>query len=568
MPSPPIDDRKAGFLPLLVILAVSAVLYLPCLRFDFVYDDKVQILSNPRLMSWSYVPSYFQHHIWIHISQTGSYYRPLFLLWLRLNFALWGQNAALWHASTLLLHLVAITMVYLLLRRTLSDPFVVVIAAAIFALHPAHIESVAWISGLTDSLMTVPLVGSLLVWLTFRERKRVALLIAALMLFVVALMVKETAALTPFVVFVYSYTLGREEGLASPIGHALRGFAAFTLVFAGYWALRWRILQGEYAAAIRPLRDAVFNLPGMTWFYAKHLLWPVRLSVIYDFELTHATSMAVVAAILIAGVLAAGVLASQRSNILFMAWAWVVFPIAIAVGGVTTFDPHDYVHDRYLYLPTLGLGLAVGWVLQHLQGGTRELFGKPALQMAGVIGVLGGLAYATEVQLAPWTNNITLFSHAVQAAPENPVAYEHLAFEMYQRNDPVTAINLYKESVALDPQDYRANFGLAVLLYRMQDWQDADTYCGHADEIAPDSNNACYEFQTMARINLGQWEAAETPIRTAIRIWPNVTGQHLLLGRILVHEGRTQDARSEFSRELQLDPNSNDARVELQQLPR
>jgi hypothetical protein len=568
MPSPPSDVRKPGLLPLLVILAASAVLYLPCLRFDFVYDDKVQILGNPRLLSWSYVPSYFQHHIWIHISQTGSYYRPLFLLWLRLNMALWGQNAALWHASTLLLHLVAIALVYFLLRRTVGDPFVVAIATAIFALHPAHIESVAWISGLTDSLMTIPLVGSLLIWLEFRERKRITLLIAALALFVVALMVKETAAITPFIVLVYSYTLSREERRAAPIGHALRGFAAFALVFAGYWAMRWRVLRGEYASAIRPLREAIFNLPAMTWFYAKHLLWPVRLSVIYDFELTHATGMAVLAMILIAVVLAAGFMAARRSSILLMAWAWIVFPIAVAIGGVTTFDPHDYVHDRYLYLPTLGLGITLGWALQHLRGRTPELFGRPALQVVAVIGVIGGLSYATEVQLAPWTNNLTLFSHAVQTAPENPVAYEHLAFEMYQRNDPMAAINLYKKSVALDPHDYRANFGLAVMLYRMQDWQDADTYCGHADEIAPESNNACYELQTMARINLGKWEAAEQPIRTAIRIWPTVTGQHLLLGRILVHQGRVEEARSEFARELQLDPNSSDAQIELQQLAR
>jgi hypothetical protein len=563
----PADAKALGFRPLGVILAITSLLYVPTLRFGFVYDDQVQVLHNPRITSWMYFQSYFRHHLWAQISQFGSYFRPLFLVWLRLNNSLFGSSSVGWHASTLLLHLVAIAMVYLLLRRTMSDSFVVVVATAIFALHPAHIESVAWISGLTDPLMTIPLIGSLLCWLRYRERKQVASLIVSLLLLLTALMVKETAAITPFLLFAYAHAMSREEDSHSPLRDAARTFVPYALVLAGYLVVRWRALRGEYSTPVRPLGEAIVNLPAMTWFYVRHLLWPLRLSVIYDFDLSHRRGVLVIAAIaVIAIVMAAGILAARRSGALLMAWAWIVFPIVPAIVGVTAFDPHDFVHDRYLYLPTLGLGILLGVLLRHLQIGTRELFGKPAMPTAAALLVLGGLAYATETQLAPWMDNLTLFTHAIQVAPTNPMGYEHLAFEMYRRNDAMAAVNLYKKAVALDPNDYRANFGLAVLLYRLQDWQGANIYCGQADRIAPDSNNVCYQFQTDALMHLGEWQAAELPIRRAIALWPQEPGQHLRLGRILAHEGKSTEAQRELLQELQIDPTSTAARGELQQL--
>ena len=99
------EKLHTGWRPLAFILTVTALIYSPSLRFGFVYDDPLQIINNPRIAAWSYVPSYFQHHIWIHISETGSYYRPLFLLFLRTIFALFGAITVLWHATVIALHL-------------------------------------------------------------------------------------------------------------------------------------------------------------------------------------------------------------------------------------------------------------------------------------------------------------------------------------------------------------------------------------------------------------------------------------------------------------------------------
>lgn len=569
-------DLAASNLPLWAILFVTALLYLPTLRFGFVYDDPIQIIDNPRLASWSFVPSYFQHHIWIHISQTGSYYRPLFLLWLRLNFALFGTHSVLWHASTLFLHLVAVALVYLLLRKIIPSPLVVTIATAVFALHPAHIESVAWISGLTDPLMTIPLVGSLLCWLTYRERNKIIWLIAALALYLAALMVKETAAIVPVLAFVIVYALDKLANLPA-LRRATTAFSLYLLVFVAYWIIRGRILRHEFAAAIRPANSALYNLPAMAWFYVRHLVWPANLSVIYDFELTHnliALAAAVVIVLLVFALaiwLAVTIRPGAKPDasspaFALIALAWIVLPIAAAIAGTPMFDPHDYVHDRYLYLAAIGFGILIGLFVQRLRFGKAQLFQRPAIQTVATLLVFSALAFATEVQLSPWAGNLTLFAHAVQAAPRNPLAYEHLAFEMYRRQDPETTIALYKKAIELDPNDWRANFGIAVMYFRLQNWQRVDEYCGRANAIDSTSNNACLQFQTIARMNLGHWESAEQPIRVAIAHWPQEPGQHLLLGRILVHLGDVPDARRAFETELQLNPASSDAQAELAQL--
>ena len=561
------DSPSPGFSPLLLILAATFFLYLPCLRYGFVYDDQVQIVTNPRIASWSYLPAYFQHHVWIQISTTGSYYRPLFLLWLRINHVLWGMNPVGWHATSLVLHLVAVALAYLLLRRTIPDPLVVVVATAVFALHPAHIESTAWISGSTDPLMAIPLIGSLLCWLRYRQHKRVTLLIASLLLFVAALMVKESAAITPLLIFVYGYVRSSEDSQCSRLRQAIRSCAPYFALLLAYVAVRRHILYSEIEPALRPLYTAILNLPAMAWFYFRHLLWPARLSVMYDFDLTRSHSAMLIAATLLVSIATLAIFfAFRRSPALLSAWAWIVFPIAAAIAGTPQFDPHDYVHDRYLYLPVLGLGILFAAALRALRCGQSHLFGQPASRAIAALIVLGAMAYGTESQLFPWTNNLTLFSHAVQVAPTNPMSYEHLAFEMYKRGDLVSAMNLYKKAIALDPQDWHANFGLAVLYYRSEQWAPADFYCDRANQITPDANNVCYQFQTVARMKLGALHAAEIPIRYAIAHWPQVTGQHLLLGRVFVEEGDKPAAAEEFQNELRIDPKSTEAQNALAQL--
>src|SRR5947209_1978272 len=152
---------------LILLVTGGALLYARSLPYNFVYDDLIQIVTNPRVTSWSYVPSYFTQQLWAGV-QNASYYRPLLLVWMRVNHALFGSNPVGWHAASIALHLGATAFAFLLARRILQDARAALLAAAIFLLHPVQVESVVWPSAANESLAAIFIFASYLFFLKSR----------------------------------------------------------------------------------------------------------------------------------------------------------------------------------------------------------------------------------------------------------------------------------------------------------------------------------------------------------------------------------------------------------------
>src|SRR5207248_2866153 len=145
--------RTRWLVPAVILLAVAAA-YAYTLTFEFVYDDQAQIVATSYVHSWRFVPRYFQEHLWSHkISGAGSYYRPLFLLWLLTNHTLFGLRPEWWHLTTVGIHLTVTLLFYLVTVRLARDRITAAMAALMFGLHPVHVESVAWVSGVSDPLV-------------------------------------------------------------------------------------------------------------------------------------------------------------------------------------------------------------------------------------------------------------------------------------------------------------------------------------------------------------------------------------------------------------------------------
>jgi len=203
--------------------ALAFLVYVPALGFQFVYDDKPQIIQNPAIHAWSYWQNYFTSHAWAELypNVSGNYYRPLFLLWFRLNHALFGLNPKGWHLTTILCHVAATYMVFALVRRLAAERVIAFSAATLFALHPVHIESVAWVSGVTDPLLAIFLIGSFLAFLRFRERNHWGWMSLALTLFALGLLEKETAIVLGPLIFVYAWLYAEKRAGISRFTFAL-----------------------------------------------------------------------------------------------------------------------------------------------------------------------------------------------------------------------------------------------------------------------------------------------------------------------------------------------------------
>ncbi len=286
-------QRAVPWAAISLILLATFLVYSNTLGFKFVYDDRGQILANVQVHAWRYLPHYFFERVWsfAYPGIRGNYYRPLFLLFLLLNYKIFGPYAAGWHLVSVAAHMGVTVLVYLLARRLTGDEGTALIAALIFGLHPVHIESVAWISGITDPLLALFLLPAFLCYLNAREQAahRRSWLAGSLALYGLAMLSKETALILPILIFTFEWLWQDAPG---PSGLRLvfertRTAAAriipFLLLTFVYLAVRWHVLEGLGHTMV-PLGvwTIIFTWPHLLMFYLCHLIWPFNLSVFYN----------------------------------------------------------------------------------------------------------------------------------------------------------------------------------------------------------------------------------------------------------------------------------------------
>src|ERR1017187_1378892 len=256
------DAQRLPF-GIIIVLALTFAVYSPTLRYQFVHDDGGQIVENPAVHSWREVPRYFTTHVWegVDPEELGNYYRPIFLLWLRINDAVFGKHTWGWHLTTILTHLLTTFLVYLLAWRLGLGREVAALAALVFGLHPAHIEAVDWISGVTEPLLAIFLLGSFLGYLQSRARGGRALSwkLVSLALYALAILEKETAVILPAILLVYEWIYGPEWGMPLDVGRiikwsgrAIRQTWAYFFLVLLYTPARIHALRG-FSPPITPL---------------------------------------------------------------------------------------------------------------------------------------------------------------------------------------------------------------------------------------------------------------------------------------------------------------------------
>src|SRR6266436_3763873 len=440
-----------------LVAAVFAV-YSPALNFQFILDDH-HFVGDPRLQSGGHIWEYFSNYVWAQVAGgPSSFYRPLFVLWLRLNFILSEMSPWGWHFLSIVKHVSAAILLGLLIWRLLRNRVAALMAGTLFALHPAQTESVAWVT-VPDPLMSAAVLGSVLLYLRYednvsadsqhpgrksgraarritRSRPSVAWLIASAGVCLAALLTKETAIVLPAVFFGLALTKDVEPGgvgggLGNRLLRAFREILPFLGATAVYLLLRIQVL-GQLGAQTQHLAwsTVLLSWPATLWFYVKVLLWPVRLRAFSDSSQTDTLSLD--------GVLLPGLAVVGVATILAWAlhWAWrkarrdlperdavgvkqalvlgtliLVLPILLAL-NLNALNPEDFLHGRYTYLPLTGLLLllATGW---HLAGKKQTML----LLAAGFLAIAS--AGLTVKQEAAWKDDLTVFTVAHEVAPHN-----------------------------------------------------------------------------------------------------------------------------------------------------
>jgi len=481
MTAPPTQNRR---LFAAVVAAAAFLPYLPTLRFGFAYDDLGQIVNNARLRSWAYLPAYFTEHVWAHMPDIAAqFYRPLFLIWLRINYALFGAQPAGWHFTSVLAHVVAAVLLYAMVLRLGKDRLLAATAAIIFAVYPVHAESVAWVSGSADVLLAI---ASFVCILAFSRDDRRSRLIGVTA-FTAALLLKETAAVLLPLVFVEIYL--NDEG-PHRMRDTGRRIVPLVAVFIVYLGLRFAALSGFGAAtADVPFAVAAASIPRLLWWYLTNLFWPANLSAFHDFEIAPVTFASV--ALPLIGILTVAVVfwamvryvasSSAEKKLSILAIALIVLPI-IPVLKISSLDLTNLVHERYLYLPSAGLCILLAIGLNRIVEAalpSREA----GLLITGTVAAV--LATITVRESRIWHYEIALYTRALQTAPHSVAVKNNLAVALIETGNCAAAMPLLQKATELDPKNWLAYANMGECAAEVQDWINAEKYYSRAVELNP-----------------------------------------------------------------------------------
>jgi hypothetical protein len=564
-----------------LVCAISAITYVASLAFGFVYDDVPQILNNPAIHTWKQLPQYFSSHVWsaIYPNTAGNYYRPVFLLWLRLNYAIFGATAFAWHLTSVACHVFVTYLVFRLGLKVAGERTTAFLAALIFALHPAHVESVAWISGVTDPLMSCFFLASFVLFLDYRQSRRIWSLVGSLALFALALLTKETAVVLPALVFIYVLIFERTENdVRTTAGEMVRGVresSPYISVVLGYATVRAFALHGwSHATVPISWTQVLLTWPSVISFYARHMILPLRLSEFYGLDyVSRATAGSFLLPLALCALVAyafyflarfISVRNASSSMAATFSLPMMILPL-LPVLDLRSLTAGDIVHDRYLYLPSVGFALLLALAIRELSSVRDRQLGFRQIAVAGVIAsVFGGV---TVVEQMYWADDLALYTRGIESAPNNLTVRDNLANVLLKANHPELAIPLYLEVLHRNPNFWHSNYNLGFAYYKIANYAAAEQYLERANRIDP-SDADQYIYLALAQFRLNKLAEAEKNAQEAIAINPHARGYHAVLAMIYQADQDRTHALSELETEIAEHPENSAAATELQTLDR
>jgi len=574
-----------------VVLAITFAVYLPTLRYQFVHDDRGQIVENPAVHSWRAVPSYFTAQVWAGVvpEELGNYYRPLFLLWLRINYMVFGNHAWGWHLTTVLTHLLVTLLVYLLACRLGTGREVALLATLIFGLHPAHIEAVAWISGVTEPLLGLFFIASFLCYVEWRVGEARKWRLLSLGLFALAMLEKETALILPGLLLAYEWILGTERGSApegmaitpgreiirNPNGRGVIGWCAqalrriwpYFLLIAFYLPARIYALQGfSHTVAPLSLTRLMITWPSLIEFWIQHLTWPVDLSTFYNLPavvyptLENFSFPAIFDLGVGVGVLAC-VWGSRRAT--FFA-VWLVLPLILLL-NLRVFPSNDFAHDRYLYLPSVGFAILVAMLLKKVCVGPPRWLHVPVALLATGFCLAAALSYGTLAESFYFKDNLTFYAYVLSKTPHSPFAESNYGILLAEKGQYDRALESFLDVANYHPDYYNAIYNLALTYYKMGMLPEAEQHFLRAIRISPNKADS-YFYLGMTRFKTGRTDEAIACVRQAVALHPKGYAYHFALGVMLKTQGDLAGALGEFREELSNNPGEQPAAEQVKEI--
>jgi tetratricopeptide (TPR) repeat protein len=558
---------RPRLIALLLALATLAV-YLPVVNHGFIlYDDGDYVTQN-KMVQDGWTLAGIQ---WAFTTFHSANWHPLTWLSHMTDCELFGSSAAGPHFVNVLLHVANTVLLFALwlqlARREpktgglpVPDPvWPAAFVAALFALHPQHVESVAWVAERKDVLSTFFGLLALLFYARFvmseGGRPKFSYWLA-LFFFACGLMSKPMLVTLPFIMLLLDYwPLARWNAAALPRllvekipFFALTAASCVITYIAQSHGDAVHIHGAVQTLAEVPLTYRLANVPVTLAEYLLKLAWPARLALIYPMpHRIPPVAIAVPAAILLLITLAAW-MERKRNPFLLMGWLWFLGTLVPVIGLVKVGDAA--MADRYMYLPSIGIFVALAFGAQKI---VSNLSLPKLAPVVGAVVVLGALAAVTERQLQFWRDDVTLFRHAMEVTTDNVDSIINYGAALEYHGKPMEAITQYQRAEQLDPGFYMAYADLGNLLYytgqtnaALQQYQRAVALSPKLRELRDGLGNVL--------AGMGRFAEATNEYAQAARLDPGSAPPHYYLGIALAGHGDYSRATNEFARVMAMAP--------------
>lgn len=570
------------------LLLLVAIAYGGATRNGFVaYDDGVYVSDNPHVRSGLSGGSV----AWAFTTFENSNWHPLTWLSHMADVEMFGLDAGRHHVTSVVLHAASSILLFLLLGAMTGTTWRPALVAALFAVHPLHVESVAWIAERKDVLSTLLGLLALTAWLRWLRSSRKAAYGAAIAFYAASLMAKPMLVTFPFLLMLLDFW-PLERAAFPPRWKEKLPLLALSAASCVVTIAAQRAGGALQTLERIPLPSRLANAAVTYATYLVKTIRPSPLAVFYPYPSSgHPVWEVVVAVVLLAAITAAAFRFRSAAPWALTGWLFYLVALVPVIGIVQVGE--QSMADRYTYLPLVGVFVVVAW-----GAGAIAERGRAALSTASCV-ALAALVVLTRGQVALWSDSVTLFTHAIAVTdgnwamrnnlggvlsregksdaalaqfeevarlrPEFAEGQYNLALELANRGSLPEAIDRYQRALRLRPDYVEAHYNLGNALLHAKRLDDAIREYGEALRLRPGDARA-HNNLAIALARAGRDPEAIEHYREAVRLEPGFAEAHFNLGGALVRAGRPEEALEELRAAVRARPDYVEAREAAERL--
>ncbi len=562
--APPVSPSSPWSTSKLVLVLVLCTLipYANTLLNGFVYDDNTQVMNNPYIQNFHHLREIFTTTVWSYIGTQGvtNYYRPIMTAGYLMCYRVFGPLAYGFHLASLLLHAAVVCVLFFVTWSLLKRRDVAFASALIFALHPIHSESVAWIAAVTDVELTCFYLLTFYFFLKLPGSMQGRLTPARFGLvgsFALALLSKEQALTMPVLATAYEHWY-RDDRAETSFRQKLSRYGVLWLLAVAYVLFRVRML-GSFAPVtqMRSLSwyQSVLSAVALIGQYLWKVVWPVRLCAFYVFSKSASILDTRVIVGLAASALAVALFLAlwRRERVVSFGVLWFLVTLAPVLNA--RWMAANIFAERYLYLPSVSICWIAGWGwgrLWALGSGRGPLGRRVVVAASCALAVLGSARILTRNR--DWRNDVQLYTVTLAASPDAYPIRNNLGAVYWDQGNIRAAEQEWDEALRPHPENAIVLNNLGLLCVKEKRYEEGIAYFRGAMRLKPNYTDPHLNLGS-AYAETGFKEAAELQLRAAVALSPLNTRARNELGKLYFDAGRLAEAEEQFRRSVESEPN-------------